>query len=129
MIEGKKAFVGFTSATGNSFQITDLLTWSFCPSNNHSILNSIEDADISEKFDIILSPNPATDFITINHQPTEGFNPSVGSVVEIYDMLGVKVISEPIHPMTSSHRMNVEKLPAGLYFIKIGDRVEKFVKM
>ena len=129
LIEGKKAFVGFTSATGNSFQITDLLTWSFCPSNNHSILNSIEDADISEKFDIILSPNPATDFITINHQPTEGFNPSVGSVVKIYDMLGVKVISEPIHPMTSSHRMNVEKLPAGLYFIKIGDRVEKFVKL
>jgi hypothetical protein len=38
-------------------------------------------------------------------------------------------MSESIHPKTSSHRMNVEKLPAGVYFIRIGTRVEKFVKI
>ena len=89
--------------------------------------------DVKEKdnitSDISISPNPAVDYITINIQPSESFNPSQGSVVEIFDILGVKVISEPIHPMTSSHRMNIENLTNGAYFIKIGERVEKFVKM
>ncbi len=49
--------------------------------------------------------------------------------VQIFDVLGIEIMSESIHPMTSSHRMNVEKLPAGVYFIRIGNKVEKFVKM
>jgi len=49
--------------------------------------------------------------------------------VQIFDMLGLEVMSELIHPMTSSHQMNVEKLRAGVYFIRVGTRVEKFVKM
>jgi hypothetical protein len=44
-------------------------------------------------------------------------------------MLGIEIMSESIHPMTDSHRMNVEQLPIGVYFIRIGDKVEKFVKM
>jgi len=71
----------------------------------------------------IIYPNPTTDFITISFEPSEGYR------VQIFDMLGIEVMSESIHPTTSSHQMNVEKLPAGVYFIRIGDKVEKFVKM
>ena len=32
--------------------------------------------------------------------------------VQIFDVLGIEVMSESIHPMTSSHRINIEKLPS-----------------
>ena len=90
----------------------NIITTTISETNHKSDNNSME-----------IFPNPADDFITINLKPWEDW------VVEIYDMLGVKLISEPIHPMTSSHRMNIEYLAQGVYFIKIGERVDKFVKM
>ncbi len=76
-----------------------------------------------------ISPNPAGDFITITLQPSEGFNPSEGSEIQIYNTLGEKVMTESIHPMTASHRMNIEPLPRGIYFVKVGGETAKFVKM
>jgi photosystem II stability/assembly factor-like uncharacterized protein len=88
--------------------------------------NSInENSFQNELFSV--SPNPSSDFITISIS-NNGLQPIVQKV-QIFDMLGIDVMSESINPMTSSHRMNVEKLPAGVYFIRIGDIVEKFVKM
>jgi hypothetical protein len=72
-------------------------------------------------------PNPTSDFLTIT-ELNNGLQPIVQKV-QIFDVLGIEVMSESIHPMTSIHRMNVEKLPAGVYFIRIGTHVEKFVKM
>jgi hypothetical protein len=78
---------------------------------------------------ISIYPNPAEDYIEINiNKPSEGLKPSEGSEFEIYDVLGEKVMSESIHPMTRSHRMNVGNLPKGVYFIRIGNKVEKFIK-
>jgi hypothetical protein len=42
-------------------------------------------------------------------------------------MLGEKVLAESIHPMTSSHRMNVANLPRGVHYVRVGDMMEKFV--
>ena len=75
----------------------------------------------------VIYPNPAGDFITI--QPSEVLEISEGYKVQLFDLLGIEVMSESIHPMTQSHRMNIERLPAGVYYVKIGDKVEKFVKM
>ncbi len=85
---------------------------------------------IAKKDNVIISPNPVSDIIEISLVPTlkRGVDGSAMKV-QIFDVLGIEVISESIHPMTSSHRMNIEKLPAGVYFIRIGDKVEKFVKM
>jgi hypothetical protein len=77
--------------------------------------------DDSEFIQII--PNPAGDFITIT------FKSSDGTQIQIYNTLGEKVMSESIHPMTVSHRMNIESLPKGIYFVKIGGEAAKFVKM
>ncbi|MDX9791726.1 MAG: T9SS type A sorting domain-containing protein, partial [Candidatus Kapabacteria bacterium] len=76
---------------------------------------------------LIVTPNPTSDFITIT-ELNNGLQPIVHKV-QIFDVLGIEVMSELIHPMTSSHQMNVEKLRAGVYFIRVGTRVEKFVKM
>ena len=92
-------------------------------------LNLDSVSNVEDKDGIIISPNPAGDFITISLESLRSPSRWTPTNIEIYDMVGLKVISEPIQPMTSSHRMNIEKLPAGLYFIKIGDKVEKFVKM
>ncbi|MEI6090752.1 MAG: T9SS type A sorting domain-containing protein [bacterium] len=73
-------------------------------------------------------PNPAKDYITVSFKPSEGFEPSEGSAFHIYNTLGELVLSESIHPMTSSHRMNIESLPKGMYFVRNGGEVIKFTK-
>ena len=91
-------------------------------------LTSVNENNI--KFDDVnIFPNPSSDFITIQLS-NKGLQPFVTSEkVQIFDVLGIEVMSESIHPMTASHRMNVENLQAGVYFIRIGNKVEKFVKM
>jgi WD40 repeat protein len=83
------------------------------------LASDVKEEIIKDNCKIKIYPNPATDYIEI--QPSEGFD------IQIFDMLGTVVAS--IHPMTTSHRMNIEHLAPGMYFIKIGNRVEKFVKM
>jgi hypothetical protein len=91
------------------------------------IVAGVNENSIESYFSI--QPNPASEFITIQIQPSLGFEPSEGYQVQIIDVLGIEVMSESIHPMTQSHRMNIERLPSGVYYIRIGDRVEKFLKM
>ena len=92
-------------------------------------------SDVNDRDNVVLEvfPNPTTDFITIQTQPSEGLQPSEGSVVEIYDMLGVKMQTTPSAPQPTLQegnlRIDVSHLPVGLYYVKIGDRIEKFVKM
>jgi len=79
--------------------------------------------------EIDISPNPATDFITIDLERCATLQKCGTSIVEIYDVMGVLLHTDTIHPLTSSHRMNIEHLSPGVYFLKIGVKVEKFVKM
>jgi aminopeptidase N len=95
--------------------------------NNLNIETSVKDVSASE---IIIHPNPAEDYIeiTINKPSCPDFIGAEGSDIEIYNVLGEKIMSKSIHPMTPSHRMNVANLPRGVYFVKFGNQVEKFVK-
>ena len=103
---------------------------------NYSIYKTDLNTDVKETaenlpnlFLMDVFPNPAYDFITIQLSNKELQLFASEDKVQIFDVLGIEVMSESIHPMTGSHRMNVEKLPAGVYFIRIGNKVEKFVKM
>jgi hypothetical protein len=81
--------------------------------------------NIIEKM-INIFPNPATDYIVI--QPSEGWEPSEGSEIQIFNTLGEIVLTvEQASP--SVQRIDISNLVPGIYFIKIGNRVEKFVKM
>ena len=88
------------------------------------------------KSEIIVQPNPATEYININ---LSSINPTLkrgveGEVfIEIYDVMGMKIQSTPFNltPTLSEGegaRIDISNLTPGVYFVKIGDRVEKFVK-
>jgi hypothetical protein len=86
--------------------------------------------DEAEVIQII--PNPAGDFITITIErwsPSSRWTPSSTNVIQIYNTLGEMVLAEAIHPMTASHRMNIQSLPKGIYFVKVGGETAKFIKL
>lgn len=77
----------------------------------------------------MISPNPAIDYIII--KPSDNFRYFETYNVRILDLLGIDVKSmESTYLIQGeSLRIDVSKLPAGVYFIRVGDKVEKFVKI
>jgi hypothetical protein len=88
---------------------------------------SVEDLKISN--DILIYPNPANDYIEISsfsHTLKHGFE--VDSCIQIINTYGEIVLS--VNLLTSKGQMiDVSKLSSGIYFIKKGNRLEKFVKL
>ena len=88
-------------------------------------------AIIQNKSQFEIFPNPATDYIEIN---LGAFNTTLkrgvaeGSDIQIIDMLGVIVLTVE-QTSQSVQRIDVTILSPGIYFLKIGNRVEKFVKI
>ena len=80
---------------------------------------------------ITVFPNPANDYIEIN---PDAINPMLksgvdeGSNILIFNALGEIVLSVEQTP-PSVHRIEISNLSPGMYFIKVGNRVEKFIKM
>ena len=107
----------------NKGEVSDTITKSF----NVSVKTSVNDAYAINE--LTISPNPATDFITIRIQPSEGLEPSEGLKMQIFDILGIELMSVGTSLDLSTQRIDVSHLSAGVYFIRIGSRVQKFVKM
>ncbi|MCX7736573.1 MAG: T9SS type A sorting domain-containing protein [Candidatus Kapabacteria bacterium] len=78
---------------------------------------------------INIFPNPAKDYIEIFYNIETGLSPASNDEINIYNILGECVLSEKIHPITLSYRMNIEHLPSGLYYVRLGDWVGRFVKI
>jgi photosystem II stability/assembly factor-like uncharacterized protein len=95
------------------------------------LITSVIDVQFAEKDIFSIHPNPASDFITI--QTSEVLETSEDSEIKIFNTLGVCVMNTPSLPSTSSGsgylRMEVSHLPNGVYFVRIGSRIEKFLKM
>jgi hypothetical protein len=86
---------------------------------------------MENRTNLSISPNPATDYINI--KPSEGFEPSEGYIIQIFDILGIEMSSAGggVNEVYGggSIRIDISNLSAGVYFIRIGDKVEKFLKM
>jgi hypothetical protein len=65
-------------------------------------------------------PNPTK--TTLNIQSTQSNN----SNVKIYDAIGQLYLDEKL--TNQNKRLNIQHLQSGIYFIKVGDTVQKFVK-
>ncbi|MFW5700573.1 MAG: T9SS type A sorting domain-containing protein [Cyclobacteriaceae bacterium] len=78
----------------------------------HFTPNSVEE---NYKADIVLSPNPAGDFIEIA-------NLKEYTRVELYSSMGAKILE------THDTRINISHLAAGIYFLKAGGKAYKFIK-
>jgi len=93
---------------------------------DYELIVSAEEENITTT---TLSPNPATDYIEINNvMLSETKHPVLN--VKLYDVLGIE------HPATSWHpskegniRLDISRLSPGVYFVSVGGRMYKFVKM
>ncbi|MCX7737182.1 MAG: YCF48-related protein [Candidatus Kapabacteria bacterium] len=92
-----------------------------------SSTNVDENFIIDHNFSIF--PNPSTYYIEINYNVETGLRHFFTNEINIYNILGDCVLSEKIHPITLSYRMNIEHLPSGIYFVRLGDWVGRFVKI
>ena len=91
-------------------------------------ITSVDDEVIKlEGNNFSISPNPAGDFIKININNGASFIAS--DKVQIFNMLGIEVLIVGTGLDLSSQRIDISTLPSGVYYIRIGDKVEKFVKM
>jgi len=69
---------------------------------------------------IVLSPNPCQKFLTIEVNQSKK-----ASDVEIFDILGRKVIAHNLH---KGNVISLEAIPSGLYFLRYSSRIFPFVK-
>ena len=115
--------------------------WEFEVYDSNAIDSSYDPVDNN---DIMLFPNPATDYITIN---IAAINPTLKRgvegelLIEIYDVIGILVAqtsSSVFNGQTGTSdppRIDISNLAPGIYFLKIvgsngaSSIVEKFVKM
>ncbi len=99
---------------------------------NLDFISSIESNDIS-KHNIQIYPNPTSDYINISFDNSLIYSPTASNdeqnnYIKIYDVLGIEVLRESINNFSVSYRINIENLSTGMYFIKIGNNIEKFLK-
>ncbi|MDT3740583.1 MAG: T9SS type A sorting domain-containing protein [Candidatus Kapabacteria bacterium] len=90
----------------------------------------VKNSKVNRRMKII--PNPADDFIEINIS-NNGLKPVAAfDNVRIYNTLGIDVspAGEGVNGVDEGGniRIDISHLTAGVYYIKIGDKVEKFVK-
>ncbi len=77
-----------------------------------------------------ISPNPAEDFIKIT-----GINPTLKrgtEVVQIFNVFGEKIplrLTTSPTPQEGNLLLDVSMLSSGVYFVRVGDKVGKFVKI
>lgn len=77
-----------------------------------------------ELSDYIVYPNPAFESIIIERESTNKFEKSF----QIYNFMGQIQISGELSDIRT-HKINLSKLTSGIYFLKIGDKVQRFIKM
>jgi len=90
------------------------------------MFTGVDDAIESEN-SVLITPNPATDYIDI----TVAGNRTLKDAVRVYDVLGVCVLTHPLAPSREGERvrLDVSGLAAGVYFVRSGSKIYKFVKM
>jgi WD40 repeat protein len=92
---------------------------------NLDFITEVE-SPINSLININISPNPATDYIEITiPELNNGASPI--ATVQIFNTLGIEVGQSSL--IDDKNRIDISHLSSGVYFIKIGDRVEKFVKI
>lgn len=98
---------------------------------NRGGISKVEE-NIVENNNILVYPNPASEYIEINYG---GINPTLKrgvnedlSDIKIYNTYGENVITVGNADLRSLQRIDISHFTPGVYFVKIGGIVEKFVK-
>ncbi|MDQ1264926.1 MAG: hypothetical protein QG635_76, partial [Bacteroidota bacterium] len=113
-----KAFVGFTSSTGNSYENHDILSWWFCPVGGADSIIGVKDLENPAGISLNISPNPAGAEAKIEYylDKPEHVN------ITLVDMLGseIAIIESGIAQIGFNRSyINLTDIPTGVYIIKL----------
>ena len=114
MIPGKKE-LDFNFKHVSYFQDTLYLSTDLALFKIGATITSVENDDSSNN-NLSVFPNPTTDYITLK-------NIAPNSTIQILSLSG-SVVKE----VSTDNRIDVRDLSAGVYMIKVGEKVQKFVK-
>ncbi len=100
-------------------------------------VTAVEDSYATNLSELIVFPNPAVDYITVNcgsigacsNVIDNGASPI--AFIEIYDVMGMKMHTTPVETKNFSsmqQRIDVSEIAPGVYFLKIGGSVSRFIK-
>ena len=82
---------------------------------------------------IVCTPNPATDFIEIDiirWAPLAKWSQSEQiNIINVYGQTVSTPVCSADTPASGGQRIDVSGLPPGMYFVRIGDKVGKFIKL
>lgn len=84
-------------------------------------LTSVKNNSQAEINQIIISPNPANYFVNIQNIPSS-------AEITIVNSLGEIVLKEKSKSKEYAH-IDISSLPTGIYFVRIGEKTSKFIKM
>lgn len=88
---------------------------------------SVDNNNNQTKINIL--PNPANDYIEISWDNFQVNNSELEyDDIEIFNELGIKVMSLEVKYPMPYQRFDISLLPKGIYFLKIGAKSEKFIK-
>ena len=117
MIGRKKAFVGFTSSTGSSYENTDLLSWTFCAYPDLGILSSVDQPNNTSDIELSIFPNPVQDVLKINLKQNDNYSTTEIAIVNI---LGEQMLKQDFNPVGSMEaEIDISSLPTGCYVVLI----------
>ncbi len=92
------------------------IAWETVVNYEGNCLGAISSTMDEKSFSIKISPNPACNIIQIQGN-------ILGDLTTIYDNKGQEIMR------TESAEINIEHLPAGLYFLKNNEAIAKFIKI
>lgn len=86
----------------------------------------IEDLVETSDYDVSFYPNPANDYLNIIINSKNEINES-DLPVRIFNSFGETVLESIISTTTESHRISLDALASGTYFLQCGNSVKKFI--
>lgn len=81
---------------------------------------NIKDQNLRVK--LAVYPNPAQDYLNIKHNSNLKLK---GSQIKVLDSYGRRVISTHL----KESRLDVSKLSAGTYYLKVNNGIQRFIKL
>ncbi len=97
---------------------------------------NVVETEISKSDEFTISPNPAEDFIEISGiSRISGIDPTLKrgvEVVQIFNVFGEKIpprLTASATPQEGNLLLDISMLPSGVYFVRVGNKVGKFVKI
>ncbi len=109
LYQNEWAYVGFTAATGSSFQDHKILSWDFCPKETDGVQTGVDDEISGLLPASAVYPNPAEGLITVGVGDRQG-------IIVITNCLGETAMCLTAKGNAS---VDVSGLPAGCYFLKV----------